>query len=57
MRMIVAHVGKVYARVRKALAHLKVKGVNEHLIAQSANHFYQSHGEKSSNKVIVKKIT
>ena len=57
MRMIVAHVGKVDARARKALAHLKVKGINEHLIAQSANHFYQSHGEKSSNKVIVKKIT
>ena len=57
MRMIVAHVGMVNACAWKALAHLKIKGVNEHLIAQSANHFYQSHGEKSSNKVIVKKIT
>jgi hypothetical protein len=38
--MIVAHVGKVNACAWEALAHLEVKGVNEHLIAQSANHFY-----------------
>ena len=43
MNMIVYHVRKVNAHLGIALLHSQIKGVDKHLVTQSACHFYQSH--------------
>ena len=43
VHFVVHHIREVNSRVREATAHIQVHGVNEHLVAQPASHFYETH--------------